>query len=168
MFKVNPEFIKHGNHISDIDAQYCTQCGADTAHPIFDVECTNKGRGRQTTCPHIVAEPNTEWKVGEACVSATDDGSLGVAVIIALCWHKEERYATISYAKFDNTPMPCFRTYPTSKLRRPGKEPEETAKDRFMKAATEALSARGISGSTTLTLLKAIYAGIEAIHIENV
>ena len=50
-FKINNAAVRRGNHVTTVDAIYCTQCSLDLAHPLFDGMCAD-GTVRED-CPHI-------------------------------------------------------------------------------------------------------------------
>ena len=51
IFEKNERAVRHGNHVSDIDAAYCTKCGMDIMRPVFDhtvIACSQVPE----ECPH--------------------------------------------------------------------------------------------------------------------
>lgn len=52
VFEKNRRAIRHGNHVSNIDAEYCTLCHDDLAHPLHAAVC----KDCNPQCPHMREE----------------------------------------------------------------------------------------------------------------
>jgi len=162
-FKINPQAVKHGNHVSNVDAQYCTKCELDTAGPIFDFynDCPH---GVDGTCPHI----KIEWMEGDLVSTITADGSMGPGRIISIHLHHNKRVAILHYENVDHVgEKPTHRTEWYTDLI-PWNPPaativEQTIRERFMEAAITDLANNGISGEASRKLLHAIFSGLETI-----
>jgi len=100
-FQINPQAIKHGNHISNVDAQYCTICSDDVAHPLFD-GC------ERAECPHV--SDQSKWKIGDLVTTFPADRSMGPGEITAFhAGHKKGTIAIVHYIKYAGTDAPCYR-----------------------------------------------------------
>ena len=134
VFEKNARAIRHGNHVSNVDAEYCTMCGDNIKQAN---ECGYNAS--PSNCPHtrteyeptlVIAEP--KWEIGD--LVTTGEARMGPGEIVLFRFHKDpetthlKEFAIVHYPKYDSTSMPCYRTQGTSTLMAWGREPEPKKK----------------------------------------
>jgi hypothetical protein len=132
IFEKNTRAIRHGNNISDVDAEYCTFCGVDVAHPVFTGKCAGGGENPYADCPHMRVDykSDPDWRVGDlVTVNSTDQftQAMGPGQIISFHKHTKGVLAVVHYSKYADTIAPCYRWEWISKLVA-WKEPEPKKK----------------------------------------
>jgi len=82
VFQKNERAISRGNHVSTVDAEYCTKCSVDLAGPLFSGQChrMRKDFDLSEQCPHMRIEydvPDVPVILGPAIdLSGLDDTEL--------------------------------------------------------------------------------------------
>ena len=118
IFEKNERAVRHGNHVSDIDAAYCTKCGMDIMHPVFDhtvIACSQVPE----ECPHrrvnyaeAARKPlQASWAVGDIVSTANSDGTMGPARIVSFHAHSgvENAVVILHYSRYDTRDVPVYQ-----------------------------------------------------------
>ena len=123
-FEKNERAVRWGNRVSDVDAAYCTKCGMDVQHPLFDhtiIACSQVPE----TCPHRrrieqFSRPNwlikgkvatRLWNIGDIVSTVTSDGTMGPARIVSFHAYNGAKNAVVilHYSKYDTRDVPEYR-----------------------------------------------------------